>query len=240
MITIIPAIDLIDGQCVRLTRGEYATAQLCSSDPVATAIDFERHGVKRLHVVDLDGARAGHIVNGEVLRRIATATALTIDFGGGVRTAADAGLAFACGAQMITAGSIAVRDPGTVLGWLERFGAERILLGADFSAGRIAVSGWQEKTQQNLEEFIAFFYDRGVRQAVCTDIERDGMLQGPALEAYVRLKERFPDLQLIASGGVAAIEDIARLEAAGVAGVIIGKALYEGRVTFAELEPWLC
>ena len=239
MITIIPAIDLIGGQCVRLTRGEYATATIYSGDPVETAQTFARHGVRRLHMVDLDGARTGHMVQGGILRQVAAATGLIIDFGGGVRSSADAEAAFACGAQMITAGSIAVRDPGAVLGWLERFGPERILLGADFRAGRIAVSGWQESTQQSLEEFIAFYHDRGVRQAVCTDIERDGMLQGPALDTYVQLKERFSDLQLIASGGIAALADVVRLEAAGIDGVIIGKALYEGRITLAELAPWL-
>lgn len=240
MITIIPAIDLIGGQCVRLTRGEYATAKVYSGDPVATALEFERQGVKRLHLVDLDGARAGHIVNSEVLQRIAEATALSIDFGGGVRTAADAEWAFACGARMVTAGSVAAHAPQEVVGWLERFGSERILLGADVRAGRIAVSGWQESTGHSLETFIAFFEAHGLRGVVCTDIERDGMLGGPALDLYTRLKSRFPGLELTASGGIASIDDIARLEAAGIEGVIIGKALYEGRITLAELEPWLC
>jgi phosphoribosylformimino-5-aminoimidazole carboxamide ribotide isomerase len=239
MITIIPAIDIIAGQCVRLTRGDYTTAKIYSGDPVETARRFEQHGVRRLHLVDLDGARAGHIVNQETLRRVAAATALAIDFGGGIRSSADARLALACGAQMITAGSIAAQAPETVLGWMKEFGGGRIILGADFKAGRIAVSGWQETTAKNLTDFIAAYYEAGIRQVICTDIERDGMLQGPAIAVYEEIKARFADLQLIASGGISGLADVVRLEEAGIDGVIIGKAIYEGRVTLEELGPFL-
>ncbi|MBN2423556.1 MAG: 1-(5-phosphoribosyl)-5-[(5-phosphoribosylamino)methylideneamino]imidazole-4-carboxamide isomerase [Calditrichaceae bacterium] len=240
MITIIPAIDVIDGKCVRLTRGDYATKKIYSDDPLETARLFEDHGIKRLHMVDLDGAREKKVININTLKKVADGTNLVIDFGGGVQTRKDLELALDCGAQMITAGSIAVRDSATVLNWLNEFGAETIILGADYKRNKIAVSGWQESADISLTDFIKFYYEKGIRKIICTDIQRDGMLAGPALQKYIDIKTSFPEIVLIASGGVSGIDDVKKLNDAGIDGVIIGKAIYENRITLKELEPYLC
>jgi phosphoribosylformimino-5-aminoimidazole carboxamide ribotide isomerase len=230
MIELIPAIDIIDGRCVRLTQGDYATKKVYDDDPVRVAKTFEDSGIRRLHVVDLDGAREGRIINYRTLENIAANTSLTIDFGGGLKTGQDVEIAFGAGAAMITGGSIAVRQPEIFEEWLQRFGCERIILGADAKDGKIAVSGWQETTSLDLIPFIAKYHRLGVKKVICTDIGRDGMLQGPATALYSRIREALPDVYLIASGGVGSNSDIDALEAAGIQAVIFGKAYYEGKL----------
>lgn len=239
MIEIIPAIDLIEGKCVRLTQGDYATRKVYNEDPLEVAKAFEDHGITRLHVVDLDGARAGNIVNYRTLERLATRTALAIDFGGGLKSDKDLEIAFDCGAQMVTGGSIAVKDPGSFAGWLQRFGNERIILGADAKEGFVAISGWEEETPLELIPFIRDYHEKGVSKVICTDIGRDGMLEGPALGLYKDILQEVPGVYLIASGGVSGIGDIEQLEEAGVPAVIFGKALYEGRIRLEELERFV-
>ena len=235
-IELIPAIDLIGGKCVRLSKGDYASKKEYAADPVDVAKEAEDHGVRRLHVVDLDGAASAHVANHRTLERIATATRLVIDFGGGVKTDEDLEKAFGSGAQMVTAGSIAARHPETVCRWLEVYGPERIILGADVRQGRIAVNGWKQETAQELFPYLQSYISRGVNQVISTDIERDGMLQGPAIGLYRDILQHFPDLYLIASGGVKDMADIQSLQEAGVPAVIFGKALYEGRITWQEVE----
>jgi phosphoribosylformimino-5-aminoimidazole carboxamide ribotide isomerase len=227
---IIPAIDLIDGKCVRLTQGDYSQKKVYNQNPLEVAKRFEAAGIRRLHLVDLDGAKAQHIVNHRVLNSIATQTSLVIDFGGGLKTDADLRIAFDNGASMITGGSIAVKAPATFIQWIAGYGPDRIILGADARDGMIAVSGWTETASLELTEFIAGYRAKGVTQVICTDIGRDGMMQGPAVELYRSLLEQFPGLYLIASGGVSCTEDIAALQEAGVPAVIIGKAIYEGKI----------
>ncbi len=240
MITIIPAIDIIGGKCVRLTKGDYSTKKIYNNDPLEVAKMFEDHGVKRLHIVDLDGAKAKRIINADVIKEVASKTNLIIDFGGGVQSEEDLQLILDCGAKMVTAGSIAAREPETVMKWIGKFGAERIILGADFKEGRIAVSGWQETADYTLTEFIRSYYEKGQRQVICTDVSRDGMLEGPAQDTYKDLIREFPEIDLIASGGVSKIADVFSLNKLNLAGVIIGKAIYENRITMKELEPFLC
>ncbi len=232
---IIPAIDIIDGKCVRLTQGDYAQKKVYNEDPLEVAKAFADAGVTRLHLVDLDGAKAKHIVNYKVLERIATRTDLHIDFGGGLKQDEDLRIAFESGAAQITGGTVAVKNPDRFLAWLERFGAERIILGADVKNGKIAVSGWQEESQEELLPFLERYLEAGVRYAICTDVSKDGLLQGSALELYAQIRERFPDLQLIASGGVTEMEEIERLQEIGCFGAIIGKAIYEGRIQLRDL-----
>ena len=232
---IIPAIDLIDGKCVRLTQGDYAQKKLYSENPLEIAKSFEDAGVRRLHLVDLDGAKAQHIVNHRVLRDIATQTTLIVDFGGGVKTDADLRIAFENGAAMITGGSIAVKNPETFIRWLEDYGSDKIILGADVRDGMIAVSGWTETSAIDLFSYIADYHAKGVNQVICTDISRDGMMQGPAIELYRSLLEQFPELYLIASGGVASADDFFELQKIGVPAVITGKAIYEGKIRLDEL-----
>ena len=239
MIEIIPAIDLIEGKCVRLTQGDYATRKVYNEDPLEVAKAFEDHGITRLHVVDLDGARAGNIVNYRTLERLATRTALAIDFGGGLKSDKDLEIAFDCGAQMVTGGSIAVKDPESFAGWLQRFGNERIILGADAKEGFVAISGWEEETPLELIPFIRDYHEKGVSKVICTDIGRDGMLEGPALGLYKDILQEVPGVYLIASGGVSGLGDIEQLEEAGVPAVIFGKALYEGRIRLEELERFV-
>jgi phosphoribosylformimino-5-aminoimidazole carboxamide ribotide isomerase len=235
MIEPIPAIDLIDGKCVRLTQGDYGSKKIYSDNPLDTARAMEDCGLRRLHVVDLDGAREGRIVNYRVLERLAAHTTLAIDFGGGLKSDDDLATAFECGAQMVTGGSIAVREPERFWAWLNRYGSAKIILGADAKEGRIAVGGWQETTACELMPFLTAWHERGVSQTICTDIGRDGMLQGPATALYREIRDALPNLYLIASGGVGSIADLERLEAAGVPAVIFGKALYEGRITRNDL-----
>jgi phosphoribosylformimino-5-aminoimidazole carboxamide ribotide isomerase len=235
VIEIIPAIDVIEGKCVRLTQGDYRTKKIYDEDPLEVARRFEDCGVRRLHVVDLDGARQGHIVNYRVLERLASGTSLRIDFGGGLKGESDLETAFACGAEMVTGGSIAVKHPDVFLGWLKRFGSERIILGADAKEGRIAVAGWQETTETELLPFIRDYCAKGVRTVICTDIGRDGMLQGPAVELYREIQAVAP-VYVIASGGVGSADDIRRLDEAGIPAVITGKAIYEGKISLKDLS----
>ena len=235
MIELVPAIDIIDGKCVRLTKGDYARQTTYNDNPVEVARTFERMGFTRLHVVDLDGARSKHIVNVEALRAIAENTRLTIDFGGGIKSDDDLEQAFAAGANMVTVGSIAVSEPERFLSWLERYGADKLILGADVRDGRIAVNGWKEDSREELIPFLRRYVERGVRNVLCTDISKDGMLQGPAIELYQEVMKAFPQLHLIASGGVSSNDDIARLQQAGIPSVVFGKAFYEGRLAFESM-----
>ena len=239
MIEIIPAIDLIEGKCVRLTQGDYATRKVYNEDPLEVAKAFESAGIRRLHVVDLDGAKAGHIINYRVLEKLAGHTSLVIDFGGGLKQTKDVEIAFDCGAQMVTGGSIAVKDPETFTAWIARFGSERIILGADAKDRRIAISGWEEATDAELLPFIQKYREQGIEKVICTDISRDGMLEGPAVDLYKEILEAVPEIYLIASGGVSSIADIEKLAEVNVPAVIFGKALYEGRITLKELERFV-
>ncbi|MDR0940296.1 MAG: 1-(5-phosphoribosyl)-5-[(5-phosphoribosylamino)methylideneamino]imidazole-4-carboxamide isomerase [Mediterranea sp.] len=238
-IAIIPAIDIIDGKCVRLSQGDYDSKKVYNDNPVEVAKAFEDNGIRRLHVVDLDGAASRHIVNYRVLERITTHTSLIVDFGGGVKSDEDLRIAFESGASMVTGGSVAVRDPELFCRWIERYGGERVILGADVKEGKIAVNGWKDESSHELLPFLEHYINKGISQVVCTDISRDGMLGGPAITLYKKIRERFPTLYLIASGGVSRIDDIAALDEAGIAGVIFGKALYEGRIGFDELKKYL-
>lgn len=235
MIELIPAIDIIDGKCVRLTQGDYDTKKVYNEDPLEVAMQFEDCGIRRLHVVDLDGARQGRIINYRVLERLATRTGLVIDFGGGLKQEKDLEIAFECGAQMVTGGSIAVKNPEMFTSWLNRFGSEKIILGADAKEKRIAISGWEETTEKELIPFIAGYGEKGVTKVICTDIGRDGMLQGAAVDLYREILDELPSIYLIASGGVSSIADIERLEEAGIPAVIFGKAIYEGKIQLKEL-----
>ncbi|MEG1187327.1 MAG: 1-(5-phosphoribosyl)-5-[(5-phosphoribosylamino)methylideneamino]imidazole-4-carboxamide isomerase [Bacteroidales bacterium] len=235
MIELIPAIDLIDGKCVRLSQGDYGRSTVYNEDPLEVALEFEAHGLHRLHLVDLDGAKANHIVNWRVLERIASKTSLVIDFGGGLKSDSDLDIAFNSGAQMVTGGSVAVKNPDLFTGWINRYGPEKIILGADVNDGKIAVSGWLENTDIEWADFIDAYRKKGIAKVISTDIARDGMLQGPATDLYRTMLEQFPNLFLIASGGVSSIADIDRLEEAGVPAVIFGKAIYEGRIQLRDL-----
>lgn len=235
MIELIPAIDIIDGKCVRLTKGDYDTKKIYNEDPVSVAKEFEAHGIRRLHVVDLDGARSKHIVNDKVLQRIARETNLVIDFGGGIKTDEDVARAFEAGAHMITIGSIAVTDPERSMEWLHKYGPEHIVLGADVRNGRVSINGWKEDSQEELIPFLDRYLSEGMRNVLCTDISKDGMLQGPAIALYREVMEHYPDCHLIASGGVSSIDDIRALEAAGIPAVVFGKAIYEGKIKLEEL-----
>lgn len=238
MIEIIPAIDLIDGNCVRLTYGDFSRKTVYSEDPLQMAKRFETLGLRRLHMVDLDGARAGKPANLPVLERVASGTNLEIDFGGGIQTEADVENVFAAGADVANIGSLAVKEPGMFLGWLDRFGSEHLLLGADCKAEKIAVNGWQTETDLSVFDFLDRMVDGGVRKAFVTDIGRDGAMSGPSVGLYGRIIEANPDLELIASGGVSSVQDVEELERIGCRGVIVGKAIYEGRITDEELARY--
>ena len=239
MIELIPAIDIIDGKCVRLSQGDYKRMTTYNHDPLEVAKEFQDHGIRRLHVVDLDGAKAHHIVNYKALERIASRTSLIIDFGGGIKSDGDLEIAFDSGAQMVTGGSIAVKNPEIFLSWLNKFGYEKIILGADAKDGKVAVGGWLESSDKELIPFIDSFVKSGVRKVIATDISKDGMLQGPSVDLYKKIIAQIPDVYLIASGGVASVDDIEKLELAGIPAVIFGKALYEGRITLKELLRFL-
>ncbi len=236
MIELVPAIDIIDGQCVRLTKGDYAQKTVYSASPAAVAKEFEALGFKRLHVVDLDGARSKHIVNDAVLKAITTETSLIVDFGGGIKTDEDIEKAFASGAAMVTVGSIAVTRPDLFIGWLSRYGAERMILGADVRQGKISINGWKEDSTEDLLPFLSRYIDAGVRNVLCTEISKDGTLAGPALQLYRTVIDAYPGLHLIASGGVSSIDDIRALDEAGIPSVVFGKAIYEGRINLKELS----
>lgn len=235
MIELIPAIDIIQGQCVRLTKGDYSQTKVYSTNPVDVAREFERLGFKRLHVVDLDGAKSRHIVNEEVLRSITTNTNLVVDFGGGIKTQEDIEKAFDAGASMVTVGSIAVTEPELFYEWLGKYGTHRMILGADVRNGKISINGWKEDSEMDLLPFLKGFIDKGVRNVLCTEISKDGTLQGPAIELYKEVMAAYPDLHLIASGGVSSTEDIFELERAGIPAVVFGKAFYEGKIDTGKL-----
>jgi phosphoribosylformimino-5-aminoimidazole carboxamide ribotide isomerase len=239
MIEIIPAIDIIGGKCVRLSQGDYAQRKVYSEDPVEVAKSFESHGLRRIHVVDLDGAKANRIINYKTLENIANRTSLIIDFGGGLKSDADIEIAFESGAEMVTGGSIAVRDPEIFISWLNKYGPQRIILGADCKDRKIAISGWAEQTDVELLPYIAEWHKKGIKRVICTDISRDGMLEGTNVELYKEIRSAEPDLYLIASGGVSSVRDIELLAKSHIPSVIIGKAIYEGRIALKELLSFL-
>lgn len=235
MIELIPAIDLIDGKCVRLTKGDYDQKTIYNEDPVLQAKEFERLGFKRLHIVDLDGAKSKHIVNDTVLRAITQETNLIVDFGGGIKSREDIEKAFAAGAHMVTIGSVAVTHPEMFLSWLKKYGAERIILGADVRNGMVSINGWKEDSTEELLPFLEKYVEAGISNVFCTEISKDGTLQGPATELYTKVMAQYPTLHLIASGGVSCNEDIKQLDKNGIPAVVFGKAYYEGRIDIKEL-----
>ena len=237
---IIPAIDIIEGKCVRLSHGDYSTKKIYSEDPLDMAKRFEDHGIKYLHLVDLDGAKSKHIVNHKVLENIATNTSLQIDFGGGLKTDDDLRIAFESGAKQITGGSIAVKNPETFTSWINTYGADKIILGADAMDEKIAVSGWLEESDKALIPFINEYQNKGIAYVICTDISKDGMLEGPAFNLYKRiLNETENDLKLIASGGISTFDELPKLAEIGCEGTIIGKAIYENRISLKQLESFI-
>jgi len=236
MITIIPAIDIIDGKCVRLCQGDYHQKTIYNQNPLEVAKMFEAAGLKRLHLVDLDGAKAHHIVNQKVLENIALNTKLIIDFGGGLKSDEDLKIAFESGASMVTGGSIAVKSPEIFLMWIEKYGAEKIILGADTKNEMVAVYGWQEVSELSVFDFIESYTRKGIQKVISTDIARDGMLTGPGTDLYKEIMAKFPTLELIASGGIASMKDIYELDEMGVPGVITGKAIYENRISLGEIK----
>ena len=234
MIELIPAIDIIAGKCVRLTKGDY-DQKTEYGEPLEMAREFERIGFKRLHMVDLDGAKSKHIVNSKVLTQVTSETSLEVDFGGGIKTHTDIEAAFNAGAQMVTVGSIAVTQPNLFTWWLQKYGPDRMILGADVRNGKISINGWKEDSEEDLLPFLKKYVDAGVKNVLCTEISKDGTLGGPAFELYADVMKKYPDLHLIASGGVSCIEDIKALEAIGVPAVVFGKAIYEGKINLREL-----
>lgn len=234
-IELIPAIDIIDGKCVRLTKGDYALKKVYNEDPVAQACEFEQMGFERLHVVDLDGAKSKHIVNDKVLKAITTSTRLRVDFGGGIKTEEDIEKAFDAGAEMVTAGSIAVTHPELFLQWIERYGTNRMILGADVRNGKISINGWKEDSAEDLLPFLAKYVEAGVKNVLCTDISKDGTLAGPAIDLYRQIMDRYPTLHLIASGGVSSSQDMLMLQEAGIPATVFGKAWYEGKINLKDL-----
>ncbi|MBD0776259.1 1-(5-phosphoribosyl)-5-[(5-phosphoribosylamino)methylideneamino]imidazole-4-carboxamide isomerase [Maribacter sp. ANRC-HE7] len=236
---IIPAIDIIDGKCVRLSKGDYSTKKIYNENPLEIAKEFESHGIKHLHLVDLDGAKSHQIINHKVLEQIAVKTKLKIDFGGGLKRDEDLKIAFESGANQVTGGSIAVKDKETFLNWLERYGPDKIILGADAMNEKVAVSGWLEESKENLVPFIQSYQKRGITYVICTDISKDGMLEGPSFELYQKILEEVPDLKLIASGGISTFDELPKLAELGCEGTIIGKAIYENRISLKQLETFI-
>ncbi|TCK69343.1 1-(5-phosphoribosyl)-5-[(5-phosphoribosylamino)methylideneamino] imidazole-4-carboxamide isomerase [Winogradskyella wandonensis] len=242
---IIPAIDIIEGKCVRLTKGDYDTKKIYNENPLEVAKEFEASGIEYLHLVDLDGAKAKHIVNYKVLEQIASKTNLKIDFGGGLKSNEDLNIAFNCGARQITGGSIAVSDRETFEGWLSKYGPQKIILGADSNEGKIAINGWQDNSKEEVVTFIKDYQRKHIQYVICTDISKDGMLEGPSLDLYKTIitscssKSGAQSIKLIASGGVSGIKDLESLAAIGCEGVIIGKAIYENRISLKELEQFI-
>ena len=236
---IIPAIDIIEGKCVRLSQGDYNQKTIYNASPLEVAKSYEDHGVQHLHLVDLDGAKSAHVVNWKVLEQIATHTRLKIDFGGGVKSDEDIKTVFECGANQVTAGSIAVKSPETVYNWISQYGAEKLILGADAKDKKIAINGWKEETSVALDAFLADYLDKGLSHVICTDIAKDGMMGGAAIALYQELIASFPTIKLIASGGVHDMNEVYRLEERGLYGVIIGKAIYEGAISLKEIEQFI-
>jgi len=235
MIEIIPAIDILDGKCVRLSQGDYSQKKIYNEDPLEVAKQFEDHGLRRLHLVDLDGAKASRVINYRVLERIASRTSLIIDFGGGLKSDYDLEIAFDSGAKMVTGGSIAVKDPATFQRWIAKFGGNAIILGADCRDNRVAINGWTEDTEEDIVSFIENWRKHGILKVICTDISKDGMLEGTNMELYRKIKEQDSGIYLIASGGISSMEHIEKLEESHISGVIIGKAIYEGKIGLKEL-----
>lgn len=234
MIELIPAIDIIEGKCVRLTKGDYDTKKVYG-DPLEMAQQFEDLGVKRLHVVDLDGAKSKHVVNLATLKAITTHTKLIVDFGGGIKTDEDLEKAYEAGAALVTAGSIAITEPERYLNWLHKYGADRLILGADVRNGYVSINGWKEDSDVKLEDFLLRYMNEGTKNVLCTEISKDGTLAGPAVELYRSIMQRYPECHLIASGGVGSTTDILALEAAGIPAVVFGKAFYEGKIDLKNL-----
>ena len=238
MIELIPAIDIIDGQCVRLSQGDYNSKKVYGN-PVDMAREFESLGFHRLHVVDLDGAKNKHVVNIDTLRAITHNTSLRVDFGGGVKTNEDLDRVLDAGAELVTAGSIAITHPELYMEWLDKYGADHIILGADVRNGRVSINGWLEDSDVQLTDYLERYMLAGTRNVLCTEISRDGMLSGPAIPLYKDIMQRYPECHLIASGGVSCIEDIRQLEANGIPAVVFGKAIYEGKIQLKDLQEWL-
>ena len=240
---IIPAIDIIDGKCVRLTKGDYNTKKIYNENPLEVAKEFEAAGIEFLHVVDLDGAKASQIINYKVLEQIASKTNLKIDFGGGLKSNKDLEIAFNSGANQITGGSIAVKNSDIFESWIEKYGAQKIILGADFypdtTGGKIATNGWQEESTLELIPFIKRYQDKGIQYVICTDISKDGMLQGPSFDVYKEIITEVKDVKLIASGGISTFDELPRLAENGCEGVIIGKAIYEKKISLKQLEQYI-
>ncbi|NVJ62884.1 MAG: 1-(5-phosphoribosyl)-5-[(5-phosphoribosylamino)methylideneamino]imidazole-4-carboxamide isomerase [Flavobacteriaceae bacterium] len=237
---IIPAIDIIDGKCVRLSKGDYDTKKIYNENPLEVAKEFETHGIESLHLVDLDGAKSQHIVNYKVLEQIASQTSLKIDFGGGIKSDEDIRVAFDSGANQITGGSIAVKNPMIFESWLSQYGSDKIILGADAQNEKVAVSGWLEESKEDLLPFIKTYVAKGVRYIICTDISKDGMLEGPSFDLYQKiLADNSKDIKLIASGGISTFEELPRLQELGCEGTIIGKAIYENRISLKQLEQFI-
>ena len=235
---IIPAIDIIDGKCVRLSKGDYDTKKIYNESPLEVAKAFEAHGIAYLHLVDLDGAKSKHIVNYKVLERLANKTSLKIDFGGGLKSDADINIAFESGASQITGGSIAVKSHETFMRWLDQYGSEKIILGADVKGTHIAIEGWLKTSEQTLFDFVHDYKKKGVEYVICTDISKDGMLEGPAFDLYKSLLAK-EEIKLIASGGISKFEELPQLQDLGCEGVIIGKAIYENRISLKQLENYV-
>lgn len=236
---IIPAIDLIDGKCVRLSKGDYATQKIYNEHPLEVAKEFEAHGIEYLHLVDLDGAKSKHIVNHKVLEDIASKTSLKIDFGGGLKSDEDLKIAFESGAHQITGGSIAVKEPKTFEQCITAYGSDKIILGADVQGDRIATNGWLETSEHRLVDFVKDYHAKGIHYVICTDISKDGMLQGPSFDVYRDLLEQQPEIKLIASGGISTFDELPKLAEMGCEGTIIGKAIYENRIALKELENFI-
>lgn len=235
---IVPAIDIIDGKCVRLTKGDYDTKKIYNEDPLEVAKDFEANGITHLHLVDLDGAKKGSVVNWKVLENIAGQTKLHVDFSGGIKTRQAAQQAFNLGAQQIAVGSLAVKNPKEFVDWIWAFGEEKLILGADVMNGKIAVNGWQESSQKDIYYYLDYYFEEGIDYVLCTDVSKDGMLNGPAIELYKDIIEEYKEINLIASGGVSSLEDLQQLKEIGCYAAIVGKAIYEGRITLKELSDF--
>ena len=236
---IIPAIDIIEGKCVRLSKGDYNTKKVYNENPLEVAKSFEDHGIEFLHLVDLDGAKNKHIVNYKILESIATKTSLKIDFGGGLKTDQDLNIAFESGANQITGGSIAVKNPDVFQQWIQQYGSEKIILGADADQEKIAISGWQEASDEDLLPFIAKYQEKGIQYVICTDISKDGMLEGPSFELYEKIIKQSPEIKLIASGGISTFDELPKLAELGCEGTIIGKAIYENKISLKQLENYI-
>ncbi|WP_445717368.1 1-(5-phosphoribosyl)-5-[(5-phosphoribosylamino)methylideneamino]imidazole-4-carboxamide isomerase [Flavobacterium sp.] len=236
---IIPAIDIIEGKCVRLSKGDYNTKKIYNENPLEVAKSFEAHGIEYLHLVDLDGAKSNQIVNYKVLEQIASKTNLKIDFGGGLKSDADLKIAFESGANQITGGSIAIKQPGVFKSWIQQYGADKIILGADTMNEKVAISGWLEESKEEVIPFIQSYQKEGIQYVICTDISKDGMLEGPSFELYQRILEQTKDLKLIASGGISTFDELPKLAELGCEGTIIGKAIYEGRISLKQLESYI-